>query len=78
MTNRLPYETKGGHFSPAETHLQLLEHLRLAAEACYALGHHAKANNDFLVGQGYLAYGELLEKKIAHVITTLATRGMIQ
>ena len=74
---RLPYETKAGHFSEAETHLQILEYLRLLAEACYSIGHYKKANGDELIGQGYLAMGQLYEQNI-RTMTDLATKGVWQ
>lgn len=75
MSIRLPYETKAGQFSEAETYLQLIEHLRLAAEACYMIGHHRKENGDMFVGQGFLAYGELVNEKILKVLQGLITAG---
>jgi hypothetical protein len=73
MTNRLPFETKAGEFSEAETILQLCEYLRLAAEAAYSLGHFRKANDDTLTGQMFLAYGQAFEKANEAVLRT-ATR----
>lgn len=71
------YETIGGQASEAETFSRLVEHLRLAAEAAYVLGHLRKANDDNLVGQGWLAIGQLLERTVVQV-TKLATRGLLQ
>lgn len=76
MTNRLPYETSGGMLSEQVTFGQLVEHLRLAAEAAYALGHYKKANDDNLIGQGFLAIGQLLERAVVQV-TSLATKGKL-
>jgi hypothetical protein len=73
--NRLPYETLAGNFSEADTFAQLLEYLRMAQEACYALGHYKKANDDDLIGQGFLAVGEML-KLTQDKVTTLATRKL--
>lgn len=77
MTNRLPYETSGGALSESITFSQLIEHLRLAAEAAYILGHYKKANDDELIGTGFLAIGQLLEKTVDNV-THLATKGIRQ
>lgn len=73
MTNRLPYETVAGQISEADTFAQLLEYLRLAEEAAYTIGHLRKANDDELVGQGFLAVGELLKMTQANV-TKFITR----
>lgn len=68
------YETEGGQASEAITYSRLCEHLRLAAEACYVLGHLRKANGDELIGTGFLGIGQLLERAVTQV-TSLATRG---
>jgi hypothetical protein len=73
MTIRLPYETHAGVFSEPQTFLQLIEHLRLAAEAAYALGHYKKENGDELIGQGFLGIGQLLEANVK-AVSTLATK----
>ena len=73
MAIRLPYERKGGEFSEAETILQITEYLRLTAEACYAVGHFRKANDDFLTGQMFLAYGQAFERAHEAILQT-ATR----
>lgn len=75
--NRLSYETSGGALSESVTYSQLVEHLRLAAEASYALGHYKKANDDELTGQGFLGIGQLLERAVIQV-TQLATKGIRQ
>ena len=72
MTNRLPYETIAGNLSEAHTYAQLIEYLRMAEEACYVLGHYKKANDDKVVGQGFLAIGEML-RMTQNNITKLAT-----
>lgn len=77
MTFRLPHETRAGVFSEPETFLQLIEHLRLAAEACYFIGHHRKENGDELIGQGFLGVGQMLEMTCDNV-THLATKGRVQ
>lgn len=74
MTNRLPYETLAGNADESATYGQLTEHLRLASEACYLLGHLRKANGDELIGQGFLGIGQLLERTVTQV-TKLATKG---
>ena len=61
----------------AITYGQLIEHLRLAAEAACVLGHYKKANDDELIGTGFLAIGQLLEKTCVQV-TQLATKGIRQ
>ena len=75
--SRLRYETKGGNLDESATYLQLIEHLRLAAEASYALGHFKKANDDKLIGQGFLAIGQMLERCVEQV-TALATGKLLQ
>lgn len=72
MAIRLPYETKAGNFAEAETLMQLIEHLRLAAEAAYMIGHHRKENGDLLVGQMFLANGEAYENA-CKFMTRMAT-----
>jgi len=74
---RLPIETTAGHFSEADTYLQLIEHLRLAAECAYMLGHYKKENGDELIGQGFLAVGQMWEWNLI-TITNLATKGIRQ
>lgn len=75
--NRLIYDTSAGNLSEVGTYSQLIEHLRLAAEAAYVLGHYKKANDEELTGQGFLAIGQLLER-ICTQVTTLATKGIRQ
>lgn len=72
---RLIYDTEAGNLSSAGTYSQLIEHLRLAEEACYVLGHFYKAQDDWVKGQGFLAIGEMLHKTSIN-ITALATRGL--
>lgn len=76
MTNRLPYETRAGYISKADTFSQLIEHLRLAEEACYLLGHLNKADDEELIGQGWIAVGEMMKLTIRNV-TNLATKGRL-
>jgi predicted nucleotide-binding protein (sugar kinase/HSP70/actin superfamily) len=72
---RLPYETIGGQVSEADTFSQLIEHLRLAEEAAYTIGHLRKMQDDNLTGQGWLAVGEMLKMTQINV-TNFATRSM--
>lgn len=74
MTIRLPYETKAGTFDEAATYMQLIEHVRLAAEACYTIGHYKKENGDEVIGQGFLAIGQMWENNL-RTIEMLATKG---
>lgn len=71
------YETVAGQASESATFGVLLEHLRLGAECCYTIGHLRKANDDALVGQGWLAIGQLLERMVTQV-TNLAMKGIHQ
>jgi hypothetical protein len=77
MAIRLPIETEAGTFSEAITYSRLIEHLKLAAEDAYLLGHNMKANDDLLRGQGFLAIGQMLEIVCTNV-TDLATKGLRQ
>ena len=72
MTGRLPYDTIAGNVSEAGTYAQLTEHLRLAEECCYTIGHINKANDDSLRGDGFLNMGKLLAR-VRDNITLLAT-----
>lgn len=78
MSNYPKYETVGGQASESVTYTRLIEHLRLAAECCYTLGHLRKANDDELIGTGFLGIGQLLEKT-CDAVTKLAMgkRGLI-
>ena len=67
-------ETVGGNVSESITYSQLIEHLRLGAEAAYTLGHLRKANDDNLTGTGFLGIGQLLERACDQV-TKLAIGG---
>ncbi len=71
----MSYETRGGVVSEADTFARLLEHLRMAQEACYTLGHLRKANDDKVTGQGFIACGEMFKRTIT-VVTTLATGSL--
>jgi hypothetical protein len=73
--NRHTYETRGGTVSEADTFAQLLEHLRLAEEAAYVIGHLNKTCGQDLKGQGFLAIGEML--KLTQInVTNLATKSL--
>lgn len=75
MSEYTRYETVGGQASEGETFSRLLEHLRLATEQAYTLGHLRKANGDETIGQGFLAVGQMLELTVGNV-TKLAMRRM--
>lgn len=77
MAIRHTMETVGGTLSESLTYSQMIEHLKLAAEASYVLGHHMKANGDTFRGQGFLAIGQMLEMCCTRV-TDLATKGLRQ
>jgi hypothetical protein len=66
------YETEAGQASEALTYQRACEHLRLAAECMYVLGHLRKANDDEVIGSGFLGIGQILEKTVKQV-TMLAT-----
>lgn len=70
----MKYETLGGNVSESITYSKLTEFLRLAAEQAMILGHVKKANDDELIGQGFLGIGQLLEQMVTQV-TELATKG---
>lgn len=72
MSGYPKYETEAGQASEAVTYSRLTEHLRLAAEASYVLGHLKKANDDDLIGTGFIGIGQLLERVVGQV-TILAT-----
>lgn len=76
MTEYPRYETIGGQASESETFSRLLEHLRLASEAAYVIGHLKKVNSAELIGTGFLGIGELLERMVGQV-TTLITKGRL-
>ena len=77
MSEYPTYETVGGQASEAITYSRLIEHLRLASEACATLGHLKKANGDDLIGTGFLGFSQLLDKTTTQV-THLATKGIMQ
>ena len=77
MSDNYPmYETIAGQASESITTARLCEHLRLAAEAAYVIGHLKKANGGELIGTGFLAIGQLLERMVRQV-TSLATKGKL-
>ena len=57
----------------AEKFSELIEHLRLAAEASAMLGH-LHADEDKLISHGYLGISQLLDRMVVQV-TQLATKG---
>jgi hypothetical protein len=79
MTNRLDYSTTAGQVSEADTFAQLMEHLRLAEEAAAMLGHLAKAQDDNVKGQGWLAISEMFKMTQTNVLklATLSAKGGI-
>ena len=77
MSTRLPYETKGGSFSAADTVTQMTEYCRLAAECAYSLSHHYKANNDSVRADGLRRIGENWEKS-AQLAIRLTTGRLVQ
>lgn len=77
MSSYPKYETVGGQASESVTFSRLLEHLRLASEACMVLGHLKKANDDELIGQGFLAIAQMLDLAVKNV-TELAMGKMLQ
>ena len=77
MSEYPTYETVGGQASEAITYSRLIEHLKLAAECCMVLGHLRKANDDPIIGSGFLGIGQMLEKCVTQV-TQLATKGLRQ
>ena len=76
MSNYPTYETEAGQASEAITYSRLCEHLRLAAEACYVIGHLRKASGDDLTGTGFLGCGQLLERMVGQV-TAFAMKGKL-
>ena len=74
---RLPYETKGGAFSEGEAFAQLIEYLRLACEASYAIGHYNNSHDRTDRGAGFVQVGQMLEK-VRENVTKFATRGRMQ
>ena len=71
------FEAKGGYFSEGDTFARLVERLSLAAEDCYAIGHHRKENGDTVRGDGFLRIGQNLEK-MRLLVTQFATGGRTQ
>lgn len=76
MSQYSKFETIGGQASEPETFSRLLEHLRLASECAYTIGHLRKANDSILIGTGFLAIGQLLERMVSQV-TNLITKGRL-
>ena len=69
------YETVGGQADEAITYSRMIEHLKLAAECAYVLGHLRKANGEDLISHGFFGIGQLLEKTCTKG-TVLATKGI--
>ncbi len=72
---RLKIESLGGQPSEGDTFAQLIEHLTLAEEACNTLGHLRRMQDDKVLGQGWLAIGEMLHMTRINC-TNLATRKL--
>jgi hypothetical protein len=58
--------------------MQVIEHMRLAAEGVYTLGHLRKANDDALTGEALLQFGRMLENYVGLVTTLATTKGQVQ
>ena len=61
--------------TPQEKYAELIEHLRLACEAAYTLGH-LRRDESPVVAQGWLAVGQMLENTVT-AVTGLATKGRL-
>lgn len=59
----------------SEKFAELIEHLRLGAEASYTIGH-LTADEDKLIATGWRAIGQMLEETCIKV-TQLATKGRL-
>ena len=77
MAIRLPYETKAGGLSEAETYAQLIEHLRLAQEGAAIIGHYRGEQGDEGNKNRWLILSETLGRTV-DTVTLLATRGIRQ
>lgn len=77
MTEYPTYETKGGQADEAMTYSRLIEHLRLAEECLYVLGHLRKANGDEVIGSGFLGLGQMIHRMVGQ-ITKLATGSKLK
>lgn len=69
------YETSSGHFSESDTYMKIIDLVDQLEDQLNILGHYKKENNDKLVGQGFLAIGEMM-KMTRIQITNLATGKM--
>lgn len=58
-----------------EKFAEFIEHVRKAQEAAAMLGHLAKANDDDMMGQGWLAISEMMKLTCINA-TKLATRRL--
>ena len=69
------YETKAGTFSEADTYTKILDLLDQLRDQYNIMGHNKKMQGHDLVGQGFIAIGEMI--KVVRVQTTnLATGKM--
>jgi hypothetical protein len=71
---RLKYETTAGNLSEGDTYSQLIEHLRLAQEAAYMLGHFRTANDDRITGTAFQKIGDILGKACDNVTAVATSR----
>ena len=55
------YELKAGMLSEGETHAKIIDLLDQLMDQVNILGHYKKENGDTLVGQGFLAIGDMLK-----------------
>jgi hypothetical protein len=69
------YERKGGNFSEGDTFMKIIDLLAQLESQCLILGHYKKENGDELIGQGFLAVGEMM-KMTTITVTNLATGKM--
>lgn len=72
MTNRLPYETKGGTLSEAETLKQLMEYLRLSEEDLKKLSDLAKIKGRVDLATQWKAIAQHFNR-VNQVVNHLAT-----
>ena len=66
------YELKAGMLSEGETYAKIIDQMDQLMDQVFVLGHYKKENGDELIGQGFLAIGEML--KLTRIqLTNLAT-----
>jgi hypothetical protein len=69
------YELKAGHLSEGDTYMKIIDLIDQLHTQCSILGHYKKENGDELIGQGFLAVGEMM-KMTRITVTNLATGKM--